>query len=75
MVKLTFWQKISVFFGYRYFVNNNTKEIHDLKHKHHNCHIELASKNHTFYATEKDKNALETFYNGCRWCMKDEDKG
>ena len=74
MVKLTFFQRLAVFFGYRYFINNKTKEIHDLKNKHHNCHIELASKNNTFYATEKDKQALSTFYDGCRWCMKEESK-
>lgn len=74
MKKLSWCTRLAMFFGYKYLVNRNTKEIHDLTNRHHNCHTDLVSKNNRFLATEKDVKALMSFYDGCRWCMKEKSK-
>jgi len=74
MKKLSWLTKLRIFFGYSYLVNTNTKEIHDLKTPHHNCHTELISKKNRFYATKKDVDDLSSFYDACRWCMKEQSK-
>ena len=33
--------RIKKFFGFKYLVNLNTKEIHDLNNNHKNCHVDL----------------------------------
>lgn len=77
MTKLTFIQKVLFLFGYRYLANRNTKEIHNLRYLHHNCHTKLISRKSRMYLTTKEKDELitSTEYNGCRWCMKKVDKG
>jgi hypothetical protein len=74
MKKLSCCTKLFMFFGYNYLVNNNTKEIHNLKNLHHNCHTDLIAKHNRFYATKKNVDKLLSHYDGCRWCMKDESK-
>ena len=72
MRKLSFKEKLLIFFGHRYIGNMRSKEIHDIKNLHPNCHIELISDDNKFYLTKSYKNHLKTVYNGCRWCMKEE---
>lgn len=72
MGKLSFKHKLLIFFGYKYLINQRSKEIHNLKHLHPNCHTELISKDNRFYGTKTDKDDLDSFFNGCRWCMKEE---
>ena len=72
MIKLTFIQNVLFLFGYRYIANKRTKEIHDLQYLNCNCHNELIKSKK--YITTKSKNELlTTDYNGCRWCMKNDD--
>lgn len=71
MKKLSCLTKLFMFFGYKYLVNNNTREIHNLQNPHHNCHIDLISKKNRFYVTKRRMNNLLSSYDGCRWCMKD----
>jgi len=61
-------------FGFTYIVNENTKEIHDTKNKHHNCHLEVIYQKH-FITKQTAYKLIESGYNGCRWCMKEFDKG
>jgi len=66
--------KIRRFFGYRYLVNLGSMEIHDLKNNHRNCHIPLITKKR--FITQKGlKKILLEGFNGCRFCMKEYDKG
>jgi hypothetical protein len=72
-VKLTFREKVMMFWNLNYRVNHLSKEIHNLKNKHVNC-LKSAKKN-TNYVSEQ--RAIELMqgkeYNGCRWCWKEKD--
>jgi len=74
MKNLTLKQSFFLFFGWRYLANTKSKEIHDLKKSHQNCHLELISKKNSLYITERKKNLLLQSYDGCRWCMKKDSK-
>lgn len=74
MKRLTFMEKVSLFFGYRYLFNNNTKEVHDIKKQHENCQLEYIAAPNKFYGTKKKFEKLKEFYDGCRWCMKEKSK-
>ena len=76
---IRFWHRIVIIYvkyctDYRYVANKGTKEIHDLQNEHVNCHLTWLSK--VDFIKEAD---LATWqkkgYNGCRFCMKKEDKG
>jgi hypothetical protein len=57
-----------------YIVNENTKEIHSLKHEHKNCHLNLLSN--WFFVNENELSwYFKEGYNGCRFCFKKEDRG
>lgn len=75
MEKLTLKERWKMFWGYKYRVNLNTKEIHRLDNKHINCL--KSDKENTVYVTENK--AIELIngreYNGCRWCWKEKDNG
>jgi len=61
------FEKIKVFFGYRYRLNYNSMEIHDLRNTHKNCH--LAKMNNFKDVTQSNMfHQLKNGYNGCRWC-------
>lgn len=72
MNTLSFKEKLLIFFGHRYIGNMRSKEIHDIKHLQPNCHIELISEDNKFYMTKHAKDNLKVIYDGCRWCMKEE---
>jgi len=72
--KLTFWEKVNLFFGYGYVANIGTGEIHRLKNKRTNCRIEMVTKK--MYVSKKI--AFQLFkrgYNGCSKCWKETDNG
>lgn len=63
-----------ILFGFRYKVNYNSLEIHDLKNEKANCF--LKSMKRYKYIGEYSKNILiASGCNGCRHCMKHSDKG
>lgn len=51
-------------------VNLNTWEIHDLKNEHKNCKIDLMT-NKKLINKKQLKSYLDDGYNGCRWCLKE----
>lgn len=74
MKDLSFWNRFLMLLGYTYLVNKHTKEIHDLKNPHNNCHVESMSEKNKFLASQKEVNKLLEEYDGCRWCMKEKSK-
>lgn len=76
LIKLTIQEKLQMLFGNYYLVNKHTKEIHDLRKKSANCRIPLLAKHNKWYVGEKKmRGLLYNGFNGCRWCMKEYDKG
>lgn len=68
--KLTIEEKIAKFFGFGYLVNENSKQIHKLKNKQHNCHIDIISDKRLI--SKKEANELiEGLYDGCTHCWKE----
>jgi hypothetical protein len=70
-------KKLRILFGLRYAVNKKTREVHDLKNIHKNCHIELWNIGDFWFVTKKqikDYN-IWMMHNGCRWCMRKYDRG
>lgn len=61
-------------FGFTYIANSHTKEIHDSKNESRNCNLALISKKH-FVTKRKSYKLMKNGYNGCRWCMKEFDRG
>lgn len=71
---MTLLEKIKKILGYRYIVNLNTWEIHDLKNTHENCKLNLMTNKKMI--TKKQLNAyLEDGFDGCKWCLKEYNKG
>lgn len=68
-----FSKKLRIFLGLRYAVNTKTREVHDLKNLHKNCHEETWNLNDFWFARWKDIDWK--INNGCRWCMKKQDRG
>jgi hypothetical protein len=66
---------INRIFGFTYLVNLRSGEIHNLKNKHKNCHINLIPTLHRWYVRKSKAIKLiqSGCYNGCRWCMGDLD--
>ena len=73
MEKLTFKEKLIVFFGFGYVVNESSKEIHRLSRKHKNCLYNMMGKKK--YTTREGAYRLifEDGYNGCRYCWNEMD--
>lgn len=69
-----FFSFLKLVFGFRYKVNLNSKEIHDLKNPKHNCLTDIITDYKQIGRKSLSK-YLSNGYNGCRWCMKSEDKG
>lgn len=66
--------RLNRLFGRPYLVNHASKEVHDLRNEHVNCHL-TAIRNYEFMSR---KNAVQlmdltTEYNGCMWCNKQYD--
>ena len=62
------------FFGYRYYANHNTKEIHRIDSSDVRCRFSLMTHKERI-TKRKLKKLLANGYNGCRWCMKEYDLG
>lgn len=56
--------------GYKYIVNNNTKEIHVVSNMKTNCHLDLMTN---FKYVKSSKELLDNGFNGCRWCYNETD--
>lgn len=68
------WNKIMKLFGFKYLVNLKTNEIHDLSVPHVNCKTDMIR--YKKYINEKElTKLLNDGYNGCRFCMKNYDRG
>jgi hypothetical protein len=66
----TLKERIMMFFGFGYFVNFGTKEIHRLGTKHANCRTEMVT--HGGYIPENTALLLlEKEYDGCRYCLNE----
>ncbi|MGB8217830.1 MAG: putative baseplate assembly protein [Candidatus Methanoperedens sp.] len=51
---------------FRYLMNTNTKEIHDLNNEQPNCKLDLIQKDHMIFTRTLDK---IDGYDYCRWCF------
>lgn len=60
--------------GAKYLMNLPTREIHDLTNTQSNCHLDWITKP-VFIKEEDLKYYQRMGANGCRFCMKKEDKG
>jgi hypothetical protein len=66
--------KLTLFLGYTYMINKRSKEIHDLKNTHVNCHLDkISDVNSVIIHKSKLQWHLNNGYNGCRWCMPKQD--
>ena len=75
-VEYTFKEQVMMFLGFRYVLNDNTQEIHDLRNKTKNCCLPAMKRKHKFYVGRAMANEhLDMGYNGCRFCYKEEDNG
>jgi S-layer protein (TIGR01567 family) len=52
--------------AYRYLINTNTKEIHDLSRVNPNCHLDQIQKDNMIFVRTLDK--IDK-YDYCRWCF------
>lgn len=72
--KLTFKEKWMGFWGFGYFVNMGTDEIHRLETKHENCRTHMIT-HVKFVSFKRCEKLLKDGYNGCRYCYKTKDNG
>lgn len=70
--KLTLQERWFIFMGKKYKVNHRSMEIHSLVRKHVNC-LPQRKETTEFVKESKVVKLLNGGYNGCRWCMKEED--
>jgi len=61
-------------FGFRYKVNYNSLEIHDIKNEKSNCFLKSMTR-YKYVGTFTKTHLLNSGMNGCRHCMRSEDKG
>lgn len=79
--KQTFSENLKIILGRKYLLNLNSGEIHLLTHKTKHCWIHMMNPKNKVYMTEKEfKAAMTNGYkgksvNGCRWCLKNFNKG
>ncbi len=79
--KLTFSEKVKILLGKKYLLNTNSGEVHLLTEKTKHCWIHLMNPKNKIYLTEKEfLKAIESGFNGrpvngCRWCLKNHNKG
>jgi hypothetical protein len=73
--------KIMSIFGYKYILNKNTGEVHNIKVAKSICGLQYMSKKNKKYLTERQyillKGRVENkkIVNGCRFCCKADDIG
>ena len=67
--------KLLEYFGFRYIINKNTGEIHDLDNEHKNCHIGMMRKAKYITKAKLFKLLKSGKANGCRYCLKKWDTG
>jgi len=67
---------LEIVFGveFRYYVNHGTKEIHDLNSDNSFCRLSMIT-NGSYSTKRKADKLMRQGYNGCRLCLKNEDKG
>jgi len=77
MSKLKFIDKLMRTIGFRYVINKNTMEIHDLKNVQTNCKLTVMSNKNKSYCNKSKKEELmrDTLHDGCRWCLPSENNG
>ena len=76
---IRFWRWMVIVYAkyctdYRYIANKGTKEVHDLWHEHTNCHLTWLTKV-DFIKESELESWFKKGYNGCKFCMKKEDRG
>ena len=74
--KLTFWEKVNMFFGFGYLANIGTGEIHRLANKKATCRLHMIT-NKMYVSKKRALKLMETGkgYNGCVKCYKEKDNG
>jgi len=62
-------------FGYKYILNERSREVHNPDHEHVNCHLDMIS--HKRYITKRRFNKLYKAgrVDGCRYCIPSKDNG
>jgi len=74
MEKLTRKEKWMGFWGFAYFANFGTKEIHRLENKHVSCRLHMIA-NGRFVTKRRALRLIHSHgFNGCRYCWKDKNK-
>lgn len=63
-------KRLKIFLGNRYAVNVDTKEVHDLKNLHRNCHEELWDMESYWFVSRKQMIEMMQMCSGCKWCMR-----
>ena len=71
----SFKKNVLKLLGLKYLFNNHTHEVHDITKEHENCRLDKIASHNMFYGTKNDYKGISEFYNGCRYCMKEMDKG
>ena len=61
--------------GFRFVLNRNTGEIHDLRNEHKNCRIDMMRNLRYIRKRTAVKLIKGGKANGCRWCLKKWDTG
>lgn len=71
-MRLTFKEFIQKFFGF--VVNEGSREIHNLKYKHQNCHHDMM-KNKNYITKKTALKKLKGTYDGCKYCWIEKNTG
>jgi hypothetical protein len=75
-MKLTMFEKIMFWMGYRYIYNKESNEVHRLSTKHKNCNLQLMSRKNKQYITYIEmKLKFAQGADGCRWCYSEKNTG
>ena len=61
--------------GYKYIVNENSKQVHYVKNLHKNCFIKSMSNARYVREEEAQRLIRSLKYDGCVWCMRDMNRG
>ena len=61
--------------GFRYVLNKNTGEIHDLRNERRNCRIDMMTNVRYIFKRTAFKLMKVGKANGCRYCLKRWDTG
>ena len=61
--------------GFRFVLNRNTGEVHDLRNERKNCRIDMMTNMRYMRRRKVVKLIKAGEANGCRWCLKKWDTG